>query len=169
MQDSGINYFEQNVLQIIKTLTQSQYIRITVSFLGTRNFNRFYIENSLNKIIESHTKSIILSNEKGDKWKEGENRIRIHIEDDKAYFGIGLQDKPLHRRKWRVNSYLAQLLPPLAAAMTMIAKPTKGMKIVYPFCGSGTILIESALQNTFSQHVGFDIEKNAIDIAKENS
>lgn len=68
-----------------------------------------------------------------------------------------------------MNSYLAQLLPPLAAAMTMIAKPTKGMKIVDPFCGSGTILIESALQNTFSQHVGFDIEKNAIDIAKENS
>jgi len=164
-----INYFEQNVLPTIKTFSKNQFTRITVSFLGTRNFNRFYIENSVNRILESQTKSIVLSNEKGDKWKQGEKRIRIHIEDDKAYFGIGLQDKPLHRRQWRVNSYPAQLHPPLAAAMCMITKTVKGIKIVDPFCGSGTILIESAIQNKISKHFGFDIEKKAIEISKENS
>ena len=163
-----IKYFEHNVLPELESIS-SKAFRITVSFLGTRNFNRFYIENLLNIILESKTKAYILSNEKGDKWMEGEKRIRIHIEDNKAYFGIGLQDKPLHRRQWRVNSYTAQLHPPLAAAMVFIANTPKGAKIIDPFSGSGTILVESALQNNISQHIGFDIEKSAIQIAIENS
>jgi len=163
-----IKYFEKNVLPILKN-TSLSFIRVTVSFLGKRNFNRFYIENSLNKLLESQTKSIILSNEKEEKWKEGEKRIRIHLEDDKAYFGISLQDKPLHRRQWRVNSYPAQLHPPLAAAMTLIAKPSKGMLVIDPYCGSGTILIESAIRDNSLQHLGFDINKTAIQIATENS
>ncbi len=163
-----IKYFEQNVLPELESISSNAF-RITVSFLGTRNFNRFYIENLLNSILEIKTKAYILSNEKGEKWKESEKRIRIHIEDNKAYFGIGLQDKPLHRRKWRENSYTAQLHPPLAAAMVFIANTPKGAKIIDPFCGSGTILVESALQNNTSQHIGFDIEKNAIQIANENS
>jgi len=80
-----------------------------------------------------------------------------------------LQDKPLHRRQWRVNSYPAQLHPPLAAAMTLIAKPSKGIKIIDPYCGSGTILIESAIKYNSLQHIGFDINKTAIQIATENS
>lgn len=161
-------FFNDNLLPFI-TKNAAIHIRVTVSFLGKRNFNRFGIENAINKILASQTNKTILSNENEDKWQEGEERIRVHIEDKTAYFGISLQDKPLHRRKWRINSYPAQLHPPIAAAMTIIANPAPELKIIDPFCGSGTILIESALQANDRQYFGFDIEEKALNIARKNS
>ncbi|HEX6179919.1 MAG TPA: methyltransferase domain-containing protein, partial [Chitinophagaceae bacterium] len=113
--------------------------------------------------------SVILSNEKGDKWTEGEIRIRLHIEDDQCYFGMGLQDRPLHRRSWRGESYTAQLHPPVAAAMAMLADPWVFVRVIDPFCGSGTILVESALQMEDIEHIGFDIDPSAIAIATQNA
>ena len=92
-----------------------------------------------------------------------------HVEDDQCFFGIGLQDKPLHRRTWRSDSYTAQLHPPIAAAMAMLAGPWLGVRIIDPFCGSGTILVESALRDEYIAHVGFDIDPSAIAIATLNA
>ena len=159
-------YFGEHV---VPAVTPSSRVRVTVSFLGDRNFNRFFVENQLNEMLVAQRGSIILSNEEGHKWVKDEVRIRLHIEDDQCYFGIGLQDKPLHRRQWRGESYAAQLHPPLAAAMAMIAAPKPGMKLIDPFCGSGTILIESALQNGSVQLAGYDIDPAAISIATQNA
>ena len=159
-------YFLQHILPVIP---RSQQVRVTASFLGDRNFNRYYIENLLNDILATQARSTILSNENGDKWIEGEIRIRLHIEDDQCYFGIGLQDKPLHRRTWRGESYAAQLHPPIAAAMAMLVNPWIGVRVIDPFCGSGTILIESALQREEIEHIGFDVNPSAILIATQNA
>jgi tRNA (guanine6-N2)-methyltransferase len=159
-------YFLQHILPLIP---RSQQVRVTVSFLGDRNFNRYYVENLLNDILATQGKSSILSNENGDKWTEGETRIRLHIEDDQCYFGTGLQDKPLHRRTWRGESYTAQLHPPIAAAMAMLAEPSADAQVIDPYCGSGTILIESALQKKQTGHQGFDIHPSAIAIAMQNA
>ena len=159
-------YFLKNVLPIVP---RHQQVRVTVSFLGPRNFNRYYIENLLNNILVSQAQSVFLSNENGDKWTEGEIRIRLHIEDDQCYFGMGLQDRPLHRRSWRGESYTAQLHPPIAAAMAMLIDPHPGQQVIDPYCGSGTILIESALQRKEIEHRGFDIDPSAITIATQNA
>jgi tRNA (guanine6-N2)-methyltransferase len=162
-------FFDKYVLPIVMKAANAKFIRVTTSFLGRRNFSRFYVENALNAMLFTHTDIAVLSNEEEAPWKAGELRVRIHIEDDEAFFGIGLQDKPLHRRPWKVSSYTAQLHPPLAAAMAIIAKDLEPTKIIDPFCGSGTILIESSLQNSSIKHTGFDISKEAIDIAIENA
>lgn len=159
-------YFVRDMMSLIPRTGQ---VRVTASFLGQRNFNRYYIENHLNNIIKEGSTAAVLSNEGGDKWTPGETRIRLHIEDDQCYFGIGLQDKPLHRRPWRNESYTAQLHPPLAAAMSMILAPPPGMQVIDPFCGSGTILIESALQHTGVHHIGYDTDTSAITIAGQNA
>ena len=151
----SVKNIEQHVLQhVLPVITRSQHVRVTVSFLGDRNFNRYYIENSLNSILATQANAYILSNENGDKWIKGEVRIRLHIEDDQCYIGVGLQDKPLHRRIWRGESYTAQLHPPIAAAMAMLVNPWFSVSIIDPFCGSGTILVESALQHEGIKHMG---------------
>lgn len=160
-------YFLEQVLHLIPP--SSRPVRVTASFLGERNFNRYYIEYLLHKILSTRGSAPVLSNENGDKWVEGELRIRIHIEDDQCYFGMGLQDKPLHRRQWRGESYSAQLHPPVAAAMAMLADPGQRTHIIDPFCGSGTILIESALQYNGLRHMGFDTDASAIAIAMDNA
>jgi len=144
-------------------------VRITLSFLGQRNFNRYFIENLLGEAVTSETDCRFLANKSADAWKEGEVRIRYHVEGEIAYCGIALRDTPLHRRQWRTAAYPAQLHPPLAAAMARAVKPLKGDTIIDPFCGSGTTLIESALLHPCIPHLGFDTDADAIEAARVNS
>ena len=60
------------------------------------------------------------------------------------------------------------MIPPKVAQMMInLAGPDRQKTILDPFCGSGTILQEAALQN-FSQIFGTDNNKQTIDDAKEN-
>ncbi len=60
------------------------------------------------------------------------------------------------------------MLPPKVAQMMInLASPDKQKNILDPFCGSGTILQEAALQN-FSQIFGTDNSKKAIDDTRQN-
>ncbi len=55
--------------------------------------------------------------------------------------GVGL-----HKRGYRANSTIAPIKETLAAAMSDISRVRHYSTVVDPFCGSGTILIESALK-----------------------
>ncbi len=146
----------------------AKYIRTTVSFLGSRNYNRFFVESILNQVIQEHVEVTILSNEQSETWKSNETRIRVHIEDSLAHIGIALFDKPIHRRDWRTESYEGQLHPPVASAIaSYISKPVSC--VVDPFCGSGTLLIESLNYGDPNiPRIGYDINPEAIEIAKRN-
>ncbi|WP_338360206.1 TRM11 family SAM-dependent methyltransferase [Yeosuana marina] len=166
--DSLVTYFNNKILSSINPYLKNSSVRVTLSFLGTRNFSRFYVEGKINDVLKSCNTINVLSNENEDKFTKGEKRIRIHIEDDIADFGISVFDKPLHRRPWRKDSYPSQLHPPIAAAMSLLATPKANSTIIDPFCGSGTILIESKNQHPSISHIGYDISKEAISIAKRN-
>ncbi|MES2387716.1 MAG: methyltransferase [Bacteroidota bacterium] len=153
------------LLEIYKP--EAKYIRITLSFLGKRNYSRFFVEEALNELLAYETRYEVLSNDHADPFTPGELRLRIHIEGDTAHFGLGLQDKPLHRRPWRTESYAAQLHPPLAAAMALIARPA--FSVIDPFCGSGTILIEAAAQFSGLSYTGYDTDAEAVNAAAANA
>ncbi|PHN07277.1 methyltransferase [Flavilitoribacter nigricans] len=145
------------------------YIRPTVSFVGKRNFNRFYVEEIIGRQITRHSGLQVLNNENKDGKVDGELRLRCHIEDDTAFFGLGLWDTPLHRRPWRNIRYDGQLHTTVAAAMARALAPPPGSHILDPFCGSGTILIESALRHPECTHEGWDISEEALSIALKSS
>ena len=167
--DRFIEYFKKNILPTLKRYKDSKYFRVTVSFVGERNFNRFFVENEINNIVKSQTHFKVLSSENDDPRQAGEFRLRCHIEEKYALLGIAIFDTPLHRRDWRVDNYDAQLSPPVAAAMVRLARSFKPSKIIDPFCGSGTIIIESALVIPNFTHTGFDINVSAIDLAKNRA
>lgn len=167
--DGLTEYFKKNILPIIKKYP-SKYFRITVSFVGERNFSRFFVENKINDLVGSQTKFKVLSSENEDPREPGELRVRCHIEDKTAYFGISIFDTPLHRRSWRVDNYDGQLHPPVAAAMARLIQPKRDIEqIIDPFCGSGTVLIESALLNTGIGHIGYDINAEAVALTKKRA
>lgn len=167
--DSLLLYFRRNIIPIIQKYKDSTSLRITVSFLGERNFNRFFVEKTLNELVAAHTHLKVLSSEKAEPRETGELRLRCHIENTQAFLGIAIFDTPLHRREWRVDTYNAQLSPPVAAAMARIARKLAAKKIIDPFCGSGTILIESAIVNPNISHSGFDINREALELAKKRA
>lgn len=167
--DKFIQYFRKSIIPIIQKHKHSVYFRVTVSFVGERNFSRFFVENELNKLVTDETHFKVLSNEKEEPREKGEFRLRCHIEETYAFLGVAVFDTPLHRRVWKIGTYDAQLHSPVAAAVARIARNLGVKDIIDPFCGSGTILIESAIINPHIHHSGFDLNKEALNLAKKRA
>ncbi len=77
-----------------------------------------------------------------------EYKIRFSIMKNVVTMMIDTSGEGLHKRGYRRNSNSAPLKETLAAAMCDLARIYPDTKIFDPFCGSGTILIESALMAT---------------------
>ncbi len=74
-----------------------------------------------------------------------EYKIRFSIMKDSVTMMIDTSGDGLHKRGYRRNSNDAPLKETLAASMCDLARIYPDTKVFDPFCGSGTILIESAL------------------------
>lgn len=73
------------------------------------------------------------------------HKIRFSIQKNNVIVGIDTSGDGLHKRGYRANSLLAPIKETLAAAMCYTARIYPDTLLFDPFCGSGTILIESAL------------------------
>ncbi|MDO4607746.1 MAG: class I SAM-dependent RNA methyltransferase [Clostridia bacterium] len=77
-----------------------------------------------------------------------ECKIRFTIIKDNVTVAIDTSGEGLHKRGYRRNSNDAPLKETLGAAMCDLARIYPDTKLYDPFCGSGTLLIESALMAT---------------------
>ena len=72
--------------------------------------------------------------------------IRVDVINDEVYVGLDTTgDVALHRRGYRVYEHPAPLNPAIASALVMLSEWKCDEILVDPMCGSGTILIESAM------------------------
>ncbi len=72
-------------------------------------------------------------------------QLEFFILKDKAMLMIDTSGTGLHKRGYRPVSNAAPLRETLAAALVNMSRPREGVIHVDPFCGSGTIPIETAL------------------------
>ncbi len=72
--------------------------------------------------------------------------IEFFILKDEATLMIDLSGAPLHKRGYRPETVAAPLRETLAAALAALSRPREGVVFCDPFCGSGTIAIEAAMQ-----------------------
>ena len=76
-------------------------------------------------------------------------RINLHVEGTAATLALDLSGESLHKRGYRAGSGEAPLKETLAAAIAHLAGVRRDMSadscLLDPMCGSGTLLIESAL------------------------
>lgn len=73
-------------------------------------------------------------------------RIEFFLFKDKVSMMIDLSGIPLHKRGYRPETVEAPIRETLAAAMVKISRPREDVLLWDPFCGSGTIAIEAAMQ-----------------------
>ena len=73
-------------------------------------------------------------------------KIEFFLFKDEASLMIDLSGVPLHKRGYRPETVAAPLRETLAAAMVKLARPRENVLLWDPFCGSGTIAIEAAMQ-----------------------
>lgn len=77
-----------------------------------------------------------------------EYKIRFSIHKNNVTMMIDTSGEGLHKRGYRRNSNAAPLKETLAASMCDLARIYPDTQLFDPFCGSGTLLIESALMAT---------------------
>ena len=73
-------------------------------------------------------------------------KIRFSIIKDNVTIAIDTSGDALHKRGYRAHSNIAPIKETLAAAMCKLARIYPDTILFDPFCGSGTILIEAAMQ-----------------------
>lgn len=71
--------------------------------------------------------------------------IQVGILKDTVTLAIDSSGSGLHMRGYRANAMMAPLKETLASAMVQLSYWRKDRVLIDPFCGSGTILIESAM------------------------
>lgn len=96
-------------------------------------------------------KAVVQSLRKGHKVEflpeRGEEyRIRFSIRKDVAEVFLDTSGEGLHKRGYRRKASLAPLKETLAAAMADFGRIRRSSLMQDPFCGSGTLVIESALK-----------------------
>lgn len=132
--------------------------RVTASFLGRRNYNRFEIEDAVAGALES-----LATVAAGP-----ELHWRVHVWDDVADLGVRVGSDPLHRRPWKSADRLGTLHPPAAAALALLGLLRPGARVLDPFCGAGTIVIEALSLEPGILACGADIDPEAVELAQAN-
>lgn len=92
-----------------------------------------------------------LSSVYGIKWLAEEGvkyQVEFFVFKDIATLMIDTTGAPLHKRGYRLSAGDAPLRETLASAIAMIARPREDVLLWDTFCGSGTIVIEAAMQMT---------------------
>ena len=91
-----------------------------------------------------------LSEKYGCRWFSESSGVKYQIEffifKDEAYLMIDTSGVALHKRGYRPEMVAAPLRETLAAALAAFSRPREDVLFCDPFCGSGTIAIESAMQ-----------------------
>lgn len=100
---------------------------------------------------------------------EGE-MLWLFIVDEKFYLvRETARDDNAWSRYLRKREREGSLPPTIGAAMAFIAKPQENETMLDPCCGSGTLLAEIyGLQSKIGKVTGFDLDPEAIKVAREN-
>lgn len=142
---------------------------VSASFNGKRNFNRFELEDALGEAI--HQNSSLEYVPHRDCAQQGASpSLRLHLDGKSCSIGLRLSKFPLHRREWKICTSAGTLHPPVAAAMTQFLAQNRTYRVVDPFCGCGTILVELGRRSTSRHQLhGYDICKESIQFAGANA
>ena len=111
--------------------------------------------------------------------------IRISLSGDTAQVALRLPSRPLHRRPWKLDTGPGTLHPPLAAALVRIGASfgdaistgsssstgtdSASTAAIDPFCGDGTIAIETALALPGRPVLAADLDPERLRNARANA
>jgi tRNA (guanine6-N2)-methyltransferase len=133
---------------------------VVASFLGRRNYNRFEVEDTVAAVIRRQT-GWTYTPQREIKTDRLDLSFRIHLSGQEAILGLRVMSQPLHRRTYKTESRTGTLHPPLAFALAMLSNLAANQNVVDPFCGVGTILIESTKLEPRICALGVDIDQDS--------
>ena len=115
---------------------------MTVSFVGKRNYTSEEIKAVLASAIESTHRGWTFQHDD----RAADLNVRVFLEHEMATIGVRVGKTALHDRWYQRVHLPGALKPSVAAALVLLAQTSTTTHVLDPCCGSGTILIEAALQ-----------------------
>ena len=156
------------LLRNIRELPKRPSFNAIGSFLGRRNYNRYEIEDAVAEAVKAQT-GWVYNSQRDAPSAVSDISFRIHLSGDEAIVGVRLSSSPLHRRPYKLDSRTGTLHPPVAFAMALLSSLGDQQVVLDPFCGVGTILIESLRVESQIDCWGLDIDPEVIHKAALNS
>jgi tRNA (guanine6-N2)-methyltransferase len=178
-------------LEDMRPLPAKLSFDVVASLLGRRNYNRFAVEDAAGAAIEDTLGARYVSRNPdaggdaaGD-TAETDVTVRLSLRDDTVEVALRVPHKPLHRRPWKLDTGPGTLHPPLAAALARIggtAVPVNSdaanrdsaatgpiIAAIDPFCGDGTIAVETALAFPGATVLAADLDAGRLGNARANA
>ncbi|MFI7065504.1 TRM11 family SAM-dependent methyltransferase [Kribbella sp. NPDC050124] len=141
---------------------------VSASFTGQRNYNRYDVEDLVGEAVHELSGGTYHSRRTGTPPVERAD-WRVVLDGTTMWIGVRPFDVPLHRRPWRRQTVTGSLHPPVAAAMARLARIGRGHRVLDPFCGAGTLLLEAHELMPGARYVGTDRQPTAITAAQANA
>ena len=152
------------------TTNASGVLDVTASVLGPQRYSRFDVEDLIGSILSPACGAVYRSRTEGASGTTPTLSYRVTVDKRRTALLLRLAAQPLHRRPYWRESRPGALHPPLAAAMAMLAGLGTAEVVLDPFCGSGTVAIETALlMQGRGTVVASDIDAKAAQATRRNA
>lgn len=136
--DVDKNIFE-NIIKKIEHIKVGSTFRLKCKRIGEHEFSSVEVETECSG-------PILKNNDTKVDLKKPETIIYIYIYNNRCHIGIDISIADLSKRDYKIFIHPASLKATYAYALVKFSKYTKDKILLDPFCGSGTILIETALK-----------------------
>jgi 23S rRNA G2445 N2-methylase RlmL len=141
-----------------------------VAEVDGHRFGRFAVEHAVGALLAPRLRGTYLRRTAaGREPGEPDLTVRVAVRDGAVSAAIRLADRPLHRRAWKRDTGPGTLHPPVAAALAHLADPGPGQTVLDPFCGDGTIAIETAAAYPAAHVAGSDLDPARLANAERNA
>lgn len=156
-------------VRALRAVPAAPVVDVVADVEGHR-FNRFAVEHAVGPLLAAPLDgSYLRRTAEGRDPGEPDLTVRVSVRDGAVSAAVRLAARPLHRRGWKHDTGKGTLHPPLAAALARIASPEPGSSVLDPFCGDGTIAIETALAFPGARVSGHDLDPARLDNAARNA
>ncbi|HEY6309518.1 MAG TPA: methyltransferase [Streptosporangiaceae bacterium] len=168
---AGLDWAEAvNRLNAVRELPGRPQFDVVASLQGQRNYNRFAIENAAGWALRPLLcGSYLARTSEGRQTGEADLTVRLFVTGTEARVTLRLADRPLHRRWYKQDTGPGTLHPPVAAALARLTAAADGETVADPFCGDGTIAIETALAYPGCRVLAGDIDPVRLCNARHNA
>jgi tRNA (guanine6-N2)-methyltransferase len=155
----------------LRALPAQPQFDVVASLDGRRNYNRYAVENAVGPALASTLGGRFLPRDpQGQRHGDPDLTVRLFVRGGDVVTALRLAARPLHRRAYKQHTAAGTLHPPLAAALALLGAPADGQAdVLDPFCGDGTIAIETALRYPDYRVAGSDIDQVRVDNARHNA
>ncbi len=155
-------------LQTARPIPPKPAFSITASFVGSRNYNRWELADSIRAGIPELA-SLPYVETKDQSAPPHDLHLRLVIEGERAILGLRASLTPLHKRTYLQTPTPGSISPVAAFLMSRLANPKAGEVVLDPLCGCGTIPIEASFCAPNLVTMGMEIDPLIAEMGQRNA